>query len=57
MSTGTIPIQTCDDEHGCEEWMPDYYVMTANNWRDLLGGWYFDPRADRAFCPEHKEQA
>lgn len=58
MSTGTVPIQMCDDEYGCDEWMFDNYAMGASNWREVMPtGWVFDPRSDRAFCPEHKEQA
>jgi hypothetical protein len=51
---GTIPIRTCDHEDGCDDWMIDHREMEVDNWRDLLGGWEFDPRRDESFCPEHK---
>lgn len=57
MTSGTLSIQTCDDEHGCEEWMPDYYAMGVSGWRSFLGGWFFDSRTDRAYCPDHTDQA
>ena len=56
MSAATVPVQTCDHEDGCDEWMIDYYALCANNWRDFLSQWQFDPYKDRdlAFCPEHR---
>jgi hypothetical protein len=51
---GTIPIRTCDSEDGCDRWTVDHYAMDVTNWRDLLDGWAFDPRADESFCPDHK---
>lgn len=30
MSTGTIPILTCDQEDGCDEWTVDYYTVGAS---------------------------
>lgn len=54
MTAATVPVQMCDDEDGCTEWMVDYYALCADNWRALLGGWRFDPYvSDQAFCPEH----
>ena len=55
MSSGTIPIQTCDAEEGCDEWMVDHYETGVSNWRDLLAGWSFNPYGplDSAFCPNH----
>lgn len=61
MSAGTVPIQMCDHENGCTEWMVDHYETGATNWRDLLGGWAFDPYKPRdaflAFCPKHATEA
>ena len=59
MSAATVPIQMCDHEQGCPEWMVDYYETGATNWADLLDGWVFDPYTDRerAFCPEHVAEA
>lgn len=56
MSSGTVPIQMCDgdeDALGCDEWMLDHHQMGITDWRAFLNGWQFDPRADRAFCPDH----
>jgi len=53
---GTIPIRTCDSEDGCDGWMTDHYAMDVTNWRDLLEGWAFDPRADETFCPDCKKE-
>ena len=53
MSAGTIPIQTCDHEDGCDEWTIDYYELTASNWRELTPGWVFERPSDKALCPTH----
>lgn len=53
---GTIPIRTCDSEDGCDGWMIDQHAMDVDNWRDLLDGWKFDPRADETFCPDCKKE-
>lgn len=54
MSGGTVPVQMCDSEDGCTEWMLNHYETGATNWKALLDGWTFNPRSDRAFCPEHR---
>lgn len=58
MSATTVPVQTCDDEDGCDRWMIDYYALCANNWKDFLDGWQFDPYSphdrDLALCTEHR---
>lgn len=56
MSSATLPVQMCDSEEGCTEWMIDYYALCADNWGDFLSQWQFDPYKDRdlAFCPEHR---
>lgn len=58
MSSAIVPVQMCDHEDGCTEWMIDYYALYADNWTDFLGGWQFDPYSpcdrDLALCPEHR---
>lgn len=52
---GTMPIITCDDENGCDEWEIDDYTIGAMNWRELLAGWQYNPYESGAdiFCPKH----
>lgn len=52
---GTIPIITCDDEYGCDEWEINHWEMGVMNWRELMQGWKYDPHHSAAemFCPEH----
>lgn len=59
MASGTVPIQACDDEHGCDEWAIDLESTGARYvyGKSPLDGWVIDRRADTAFCPEHREQA
>jgi hypothetical protein len=56
MTTGAIPILQCDHEDGCEEYITNYYEMCADNWRERMPGWYFDPYedVDTAYCPKHR---
>lgn len=49
MSTGTVPIITCDDEYGCDRWEIDYHGMGASVPK-LPEGWTGNP--DDALCPE-----
>ena len=53
---GTVPTIHCDDEHGCTEWLVDYYELGVSNWREFMDPeWIFDPYRDkdRAFCGYH----
>jgi len=56
---GTMPIVTCDDEYGCDEWEVDYHQICATNWRELMEGWQYNPYDSAAdiFCPEHAKAA
>lgn len=56
---GTVPIITCDDEYGCDEWELDHFEMGVMNWRELMQGWKYDPynSGDDMFCPEHAKGA
>jgi hypothetical protein len=54
----TVPILICDHEDGCDRWEIDYHGMGVDNWRDLLGGWAYDPYVDdTAYCPDHKGES
>lgn len=52
---GTVPTLHCDHEDGCTEWTVDWYTLTADNWRDLMRGWKYDPYGDgdSALCSKH----
>lgn len=52
---GRMPAIFCDAEEGCTEWTIDWYVGTADNWRELMSGWMYDPyqAPDVALCPDH----
>ncbi|GAA3217993.1 hypothetical protein ACFP63_08775 [Oerskovia jenensis] len=55
MASGTVPIQTCDDESWCDAWELDLEATGAVivSGRNPLDGWVIDRRADQALCPEH----
>jgi hypothetical protein len=59
MSSGTVPIQACDSERGCDAWEIDLESTGARYvyGKSPLDGWVIDRRADTAFCPEHKGEA
>lgn len=56
---GTAPTLDCDHEDGCTQWIIDYYGMGAENWRDHLKGWHYDPYMDveESYCPDHRQEA
>lgn len=55
MSAATVPIQVCDHEDGCDQWVIDLESTGAHylNGDSPLNGWWIDRMGDAAFCPEH----